>query len=69
MLDSEIRTYYDRGEAQQGLVARGQKLELARGQGLRRHYLPEPPAAVLDVGSGSGGHAGWLARDLQCGSP
>jgi SAM-dependent methyltransferase len=62
MLDPEIRTYYDRGEEQQRLVAGGQTLELARTLELLRRYLPAPPAAVLDVGGGPGAYAGWLAR-------
>jgi ubiquinone/menaquinone biosynthesis C-methylase UbiE len=37
------------------------QLELARTQELIQRYLPPAPAAVLDVGGGSGVYACWLA--------
>jgi len=37
------------------------RLELLRTRELLRRHLPSPPAVVLDVGGGTGVHAGWLA--------
>lgn len=39
------------------------RLEFARTQELLRRFLPVAPAAVLDVGGGTGVHARWLAAD------
>lgn len=36
-------------------------LERVRTQELLSRFLPAPPAAVLDVGGGTGAYAGWLA--------
>jgi SAM-dependent methyltransferase len=37
------------------------RLELVRTQEILRRHLPEPPAAILDVGGATGVHAAWLA--------
>lgn len=37
------------------------RLEFERTVTLLRRHLPSPPATVLDVGGGTGIHAGWLA--------
>lgn len=39
------------------------RLEFLRTQELLRQHLPAAPARVLDVGGGTGAHAGWLAAD------
>ncbi|SHN15340.1 class I SAM-dependent methyltransferase [Actinacidiphila paucisporea] len=39
------------------------RLELLRTQELLRRFLPKAPARVLDVGGGTGVHAGWLVED------
>lgn len=58
----EIRAYYDRGDEQQRLFADGDTIELVRTRELLLHYLPPPPAIVLDVGGGAGVYAAWLAQ-------
>jgi ubiquinone/menaquinone biosynthesis C-methylase UbiE len=39
------------------------QLELVRTQEILRRHLPNPPAAILDVGGATGVHASWLAAD------
>ena len=39
------------------------RIEYLRTQELLRRFLPGPPAAVLDVGGGTGVHARWLSED------
>ena len=39
------------------------RIEYLRTQELLRRFLPAPPAAVLDVGGGTGVHARWLSED------
>jgi ubiquinone/menaquinone biosynthesis C-methylase UbiE len=38
------------------------KLDRERSRELLKRFLPAPPATVLDVGGGPGGHACWLAK-------
>ncbi|MBT2405745.1 MULTISPECIES: class I SAM-dependent methyltransferase [unclassified Streptomyces] len=38
-------------------------LEMVRTQELLRRHLPGAPARVIDIGSGPGAHARWLAKD------
>jgi ubiquinone/menaquinone biosynthesis C-methylase UbiE len=63
MLDPDIGAYYDRGIEDERLLEGMGPLELARTRELVRRYLPPPPAAVLDVGGGTGIHASWLSQD------
>ena len=63
MFDPAILAYYDRGMEDGRLLEGLGSLEFARTQELVRRYLPAPPAVILDVGGGTGVHAGWLARD------
>ena len=61
-LSNEILSYYERGEEDQRLLTGFNQLEMARTQELLERFLPPPPAAVLDVGGGSGHYACWLAK-------
>jgi ubiquinone/menaquinone biosynthesis C-methylase UbiE len=58
----EILTYYQSGDEADRLVTGYGRLEFARTQSLLERYLPDPPAAILDVGGGSGIYAYPLAR-------
>ncbi|HEY3686886.1 MAG TPA: class I SAM-dependent methyltransferase, partial [Streptosporangiaceae bacterium] len=60
---AEIIAYYERGGETTRLSADTGLLEFLRTQDVLRRLLPPPPAAVLDVGGGSGVHAAWLAAD------
>lgn len=51
--------FYDRNAA--GLAARYETLDPARLHRPWREFLPSAPAAILDVGAGSGRDAAWLA--------
>lgn len=62
-LRNDIRRYYDHGREDARLRDGRGRLELWRTQDVLRRWLPAPPAAVLDVGGGSGVHAEWLAVD------
>jgi SAM-dependent methyltransferase len=60
--DDIILHYEDRYDEDTRLSESGMgQLELMRTQVLLRRHLPEPPAAVLDVGGGPGVYAYWLA--------
>ena len=64
-LDPKILAFYrDRYEEDARLTRtpHGQ-LEFARTQQLLRRHLPAPPAAIADIGGGTGAHARWLAAD------
>jgi ubiquinone/menaquinone biosynthesis C-methylase UbiE len=59
--DDEIRAFYERyPEAER--LATDFRLEAARTRELIERFLPPAPATVLDVGSGPGGCAVWLAE-------
>lgn len=63
-MDPEVRDFYVVGFREDDrlrLRAHG-VLERVRTQELLGRFLPEPPAAVLDVGGGTGVHAGWLVQ-------
>ncbi|RJL35399.1 class I SAM-dependent methyltransferase [Bailinhaonella thermotolerans] len=62
-LAPEILAFYERGTEDARLRAGAGRLEFWRTRDVLRRVLPAPPAAVLDVGGGSGVHAEWLARD------
>jgi SAM-dependent methyltransferase len=54
---------YSEGAFERDRLRRGRgRLELARTQELLRRSLPDPPAALADVGGGPGTYASWLAR-------
>jgi ubiquinone/menaquinone biosynthesis C-methylase UbiE len=58
----DLETHYTTRHDEAGRLSstlKGQ-LELARVRDLLEHYLPEPPAAVGDIGGGPGVHASWL---------
>ena len=62
-LDREIVEYYERGEERGRLedARGGAPLERERTREVLRRHLPDPPATVVDVGGGAGGHALWLS--------
>ncbi len=63
-MDPEVRAFYVDGfreDERLRLRAHG-VLERVRTQELLARFLPLPPAAVLDVGGGTGVHAEWLAQ-------
>jgi SAM-dependent methyltransferase len=61
-LRSVIAFYADRGDEDDRLMesALGQ-LESIRTRELVQRFLPAPPAAILDVGGGTGRYSDWLA--------
>ena len=62
-MDPDVRAFYVDGfreDERLRLRAHG-VLERVRTQELLARLLPPPPAAVLDVGGGTGVHAEWLA--------
>ncbi len=60
-LQQEILSYYQYSEEADRLLQGYGRLEFARTQSLLERYLPDPPAAILDVGGGSGIYACPLA--------
>lgn len=63
-MDPEVRAFYTDGfreDERLRLRAHGVP-ERVRTQELLARLLPPPPAAVLDVGGGTGVHAQWLAE-------
>src|SRR3954470_24839657 len=59
--DERLIGFYTRGYDEAGRLARAKNvLELVRTRELLRARLPTPPARVLDVGGGTGGHPTWL---------
>jgi ubiquinone/menaquinone biosynthesis C-methylase UbiE len=63
-MDPEVYTYYRDGlrEGDRLRLRAHGVLERVRTQELLARLLPAPPAAVLDVGGGTGVHAEWLAQ-------
>jgi ubiquinone/menaquinone biosynthesis C-methylase UbiE len=61
----EIIEYYEdrHDEAERLSSTADGVLEMVRTQELLRRHLPPAPAAVLDVGGGTGAHARWLTED------
>ena len=57
----DIVAHYQKGREQERLSAGVGQLEYVRTQELLRRFLPAPPAAVLDIGGGTGVYAFWLA--------
>jgi SAM-dependent methyltransferase len=58
----EVVAFYSRGLERTRLRQGRARLERARIRSIIAMRLPPPPAAILDVGGGSGVHATWLAR-------
>jgi ubiquinone/menaquinone biosynthesis C-methylase UbiE len=56
-----IAAHYSSGYEADRLNQGAGQLELERSRELMARFLPPPPAAVLDIGGGPGGHACWLA--------
>lgn len=57
----DIAAHYASGYEADRLQARAGQLERERTRELLARFLPPPPATILDVGGGPGGHALWLA--------
>ena len=55
--------HYEENREEHRLAGGLAELELVRTREILRRYLPPPPARVLDVGGGTGVHAGWLLAD------
>src|SRR6478735_98356 len=56
-----IAAHYSSGYEADRLHQGAGQLERERSRELLGRFLPPPPAAVLDIGGGPGGHACWLA--------
>ncbi len=59
---AEIADHYRSGYEAGRLVTGTGNLDRERSRELLQRFLPPPPAAILDVGGGPGGHATWLAK-------
>jgi ubiquinone/menaquinone biosynthesis C-methylase UbiE len=62
MSADDVKVYYNRGREQGRLTSGNNQLELLRSQEIISRYLPQSPAAILDIGGGAGVYALWLAR-------
>lgn len=63
MVPDDLFAHYARQDEGQRLFRSGHgRLELVRTSELLQRHVPGPPAAVLDVGGGTGVHAAWLAN-------
>jgi ubiquinone/menaquinone biosynthesis C-methylase UbiE len=61
--DETIRAHYETGYERDRLGGGGaSRMEFARTKELLQRSLPDPPAAVLDVGGGPGAYAVWLTE-------
>jgi ubiquinone/menaquinone biosynthesis C-methylase UbiE len=58
----QVRDHYASGYEAARLHAGTGLLDRERSRELFQRFLPPPPATILDVGGGPGGHACWLAR-------
>ncbi len=57
-----VAEHYSSGyEANRLQTGHGQ-IDRERSRELLQRFLPQPPAKILDVGGGPGGHACWLAK-------
>jgi ubiquinone/menaquinone biosynthesis C-methylase UbiE len=61
-LADEIRAHYETVDEAGRLDRAQSQIEKVRTHQLLERYLPTPPAALLDVGGGSGVYAFWLAE-------
>lgn len=60
-LAPEVLAFYNAFDEDGRLEAGSGPLELVRTQEILSRFLPPPPAAILDVGGGTGVYACWLA--------
>ncbi len=58
----EVADHYASGYEADRLHEGTGNLDRQRSRELLKRFLPPAPAVILDVGGGTGGHAGWLAR-------
>jgi len=58
----DISDHYASGYEENRLVTGPGRIDRERSRELLKRFLPQAPAAILDVGGGPGGHACWLAR-------
>ena len=58
----EVARHYSSGYESERLNKGTGNLDRERSRELLKRFLPPPPAAILDIGGGPGGHAGWLAQ-------
>ena len=58
----QVAEHYSSGYEAGRLSAGTSQLERERTRDLLARFLPPPPAIILDVGGGPGGHALWLAQ-------
>src|SRR6516162_2844803 len=56
-----IAAHYASGYEADRLHQGSGQLDRERSRELLARFLPAPPAAILDIGGGPGGHACWLA--------
>jgi ubiquinone/menaquinone biosynthesis C-methylase UbiE len=59
----DVVAHYEASREEDRLAGGLASLELVRTQEILRRHLPRPPGPVLDVGGGTGVHAGWLLAD------
>jgi len=59
---SDVSVHYASGYEAERLETGAGKLDRERSRELMKRFLPAPPAAILDVGGGTGAHASWLAQ-------
>ena len=62
LLPDEAIIHYEDGREAERLLSSVGQLELVRTQELLSRYLPPPPAAIFDVGGGTGIYSFWLAQ-------
>jgi len=61
-LDSDIEAHYESGVEKDRLIKDTERLEFHRTKQIISRYLPKKPATILDIGSGPGAYAYWLAE-------
>ncbi len=59
---AEVADHYASGYEAARLHTGTGQLDRERSRELLKRFLPPPPATLLDVGGGPGGHACWLAQ-------
>lgn len=59
---ADVRQHYQSIQEEDRLATGLDQLELVRTRQILRRHLPAEPAAILDVGGGTGVHAAWLAE-------
>jgi SAM-dependent methyltransferase len=57
----EVADHYASGYEANRLYTGAGQLDSERSREILKRFLPSPPATILDVGGGPGGHACWLA--------